>query len=113
MILTILIIALILYLLTNHFIKAPEREVISAALEEEAVKTFAENHEEDYNITYLTKEELAELKKSPQYTFYVDLPDKPVYRVLVLEERSGYLLFVDAETKEILSIMEADNLRIT
>jgi hypothetical protein len=109
----LLALALILYFITNLFKKTPEQEIINAVLEDGLIQSFAETHDEEYNVTYLSKEELAELKQSPQYAFYVDLPDKPVYRILVLEERAGYLIFVDAETQETLTIMEADNLRIT
>lgn len=108
LIITIISLAfIILNLLTPN-----EDKVISSVLRNGLVNEFVQTRDENYDIKYISLEELSFLKNSDQYAFYIGLPDRPVYRVLVLEDGDGYMLFLDSQTLEIIKIMGAHNLAL-
>ena len=107
-----LFIITIIIIISSNLTKPDEKKIVDIVVENEIINEFVQERDVDYNVTLISLGELLELKNSTQYAIYAGLPNKPVYKITVLEGVGGYLAFVDVETNQIVDVIEVYNLQI-
>jgi len=110
----IIIIGIIIILTIIIIIPKGETNPLNIALNDQQINNFVKQTNESVKIDTLNTQEIQNLKNSTLGALYAPLPDnKTIYQVIITDEnQDGYLIFIDAETNQIIKKMGIHNLII-